>query len=358
MDNIVNLLLAYGLPILLIALAVFVLFYYVPMGLWLAAFMSGVNISPLRMLSMRIRGVPPDKIVRSLITAKQAGLNEITSSSLESHHQAKGDVDKVVSAMVAAKSANIIGQIQQQFSLPTEYQAQLRLFEILKAIDLAGHNVLEVVQTAIKPKVVLTTTVRGVAKDGIELNTEAKVTIRAELTRFLGAPGEDTIVARLAEGIVSEIGSSERHSTVLESPEVIADAVERDYFCDKNTGYKILSIDIATVKVGDNIGTRLRREADAVARLEAETQAEKKRLEAIALEQQMKAKAQEARANVIQAEAELPLAMAEALRKGQLGALDFYRLQNLKADTNMRESISRTTTDGSNKTPYSDTSGD
>ena len=301
-------------------------FYFVPFLLWLSARVSGVNISLLQLFLMRIRKVPPQVIVRAMIEAHKAGLNSITRDELEAHYLAGGHVERVVHALVSAAKANIdLG------------------FKMASAIDLAGRNVYEAVQMSVNPKVIDTPPVTAVAKDGIQLIAKARVTVRANIRQLVGGAGEDTILARVGEGIVSSIGSSESHKEVLENPDSISKLVLRKGL-DSGTAFEILSIDIADIDIGKNIGATLQIDQAQADKNIAQAKAEERRAMAIALEQEMKAKAQEARAKVIEAEADVPKAMAEAFRSGNLGIMDYYKMQNIEADTSMRESIAKPTT--------------
>ena len=294
-----------------VLLAVF--FHYVPFFLWLSAKVSGVRISLVQLFLMRIRNVPPYVIVPAMIEAHKAGLSTITRDELEAHYMAGGHVEKVVHALVSASKANI------DLS-----------FQMATGIDLAGRDVFEAVQMSVNPKVIDTPPVTAVAKDGIQLIAKARVTVRANIRQLVGGAGEDTVLARVGEGIVSSIGSSENHKSVLENPDSISKLVLRKGL-DAGTAFEILSIDIADIDIGRNIG----------ASLQIDQANEERRAMAVALEQEMKAKAEEARANVIQAEAEVPKAMAEAFRTGNLGIMDYYRMKNIQADTDMRSSIAR-----------------
>ena len=307
-------------------LAVF--FYFVPFLLWISARVSGVRISLIQLFLMRIRKVPPQVIVRAMIEAHKAGLKTITRDELEAHYLAGGHVERVVHALVSASKANIdLG------------------FQMATAIDLAGRDVFEAVQMSVNPKVIDTPPVTAVAKDGIQLIAKARVTVRANIRQLVGGAGEDTILARVGEGIVSSIGSSESHKQVLENPDSISKLVLKKGL-DSGTAFEILSIDIADIDIGKNIGATLQMDQAQADKNIAQAKAEERRAMAIALEQEMKAKAQEARAkearaNVIQAEAEVPKAMAEAFRSGNLGIMDYYKMKNVEADTAMRESIAK-----------------
>ena len=306
---------------IIVVLAIF--FYYVPFLLWLSAMVSGVHISLLQLFLMRIRKVPPQIIVRAMIEAHKAGLSTITRDELEAHFLAGGHVERVVHALVSAAKANI------ELS-----------FKMASAIDLAGRDVYEAVQMSVNPKVIDTPPVTAVAKDGIQLIAKARVTVRANIRQLVGGAGEDTVLARVGEGIVSSIGSSESHKQVLENPDSISKLVLRKGL-DSGTAFEILSIDIADIDIGKNIGATLQIDQAQADKNIAQAKAEERRAMAIALEQEMKAKAQEARAKVIEAEADVPRAMAEAFRNGNLGIMDYYRMKNIEADTSMRESIAR-----------------
>lgn len=312
--------------IALIGIAGFVLllliFYFIPMGLWFSALVSGVRISLLQLVLMRWRKVPPSAIVSSMIEGTKAGLR-LNSNELEAHYLAGGNITNVVHALVSAQKANI--------NLD---------FQMATAIDLAGRDVFEAVQMSVNPKVINTPPVSAVAKDGIQLIAKARVTVRANIKQLVGGAGEETVLARVGEGIVSSIGSSDTHKIVLENPDMISRAVLNKGL-DAGTAFEILSIDIADVDVGKNIGAELQIDQANADKNIAQAKAEERRAMAIALEQENKAKAQDARARVIEAEAEVPLAIAEAFRSGNLGIMDYYKLKNIQADTTMRESISR-----------------
>ena len=301
----------------------FIFFHYVPFFLWLSAKVSGVDISLVQLFLMRIRNVPPHIIVPAMIEAHKAGLSNITRDELEAHYMAGGHVERVVHALVSASKANI----------------ELT-FQMATGIDLAGRDVFEAVQMSVNPKVIDTPAVTAVAKDGIQLITKARVTVRANIRQLVGGAGEDTILARVGEGIVSSIGSSENHKSVLENPDSISKLVLRKGL-DAGTAFEILSIDIADIDIGRNIGAALQIDQANADKNIAQAKAEERRAMAVALEQEMKAKAEEARANVIQAEAEVPKAMAEAFRNGNLGIMDYYRMKNIQADTDMRSSIAQ-----------------
>ena len=319
------------LPFILIGggiIFVVLFFHYVPFFLWLSAKVSGVRISLVQLFLMRIRNVPPYVIVPAMIEAHKAGLSNITRDELEAHYMAGGHVEKVVHALVSASKANI------ELS-----------FQMATGIDLAGRDVFEAVQMSVNPKVIDTPPVTAVAKDGIQLIAKARVTVRANIRQLVGGAGEDTILARVGEGIVSSIGSSENHKSVLENPDSISKLVLRKGL-DAGTAFEILSIDIADIDIADidigrNIGAALQIDQAIADKNIAQAKAEERRAMAVALEQEMKAKAEEARANVIQAEAEVPKAMAEAFRSGNLGIMDYYRMKNIQADTSMRENIAK-----------------
>ena len=308
----------------------FIFFHYVPFFLWLSAKVSGVDVSLIQLFLMRIRNVPPHIIVPAMIEAHKAGLSNITRDELEAHYMAGGHVERVVHALVSASKANI----------------ELT-FQMATGIDLAGRDVFEAVQMSVNPKVIDTPAVTAVAKDGIQLITKARVTVRANIRQLVGGAGEDTILARVGEGIVSSIGSSENHKSVLENPDSISKLVLRKGL-DAGTAFEILSIDIADIDIGRNIGAALQIDQANADKNIAQAKAEERRAMAVALEQEMKAKAEEARANVIQAEAEVPKAMAEAFRSGNLGIMDYYRMKNIQADTDMRNSIAQPESGSSN----------
>lgn len=314
----------FSLILLVLAIiAISIFFYFVPFLLWISAQVSGVRISLLQLFLMRIRKVPPQVIVRAMIEAHKAGLKAITRDELEAHYLAGGHVERVVHALVSASKANIdLG------------------FQMATAIDLAGRDVFEAVQMSVNPKVIDIPPVTAVAKDGIQLIAKARVTVRANIRQLVGGAGEDTILARVGEGIVSSIGSSESHKQVLENPDSISKLVLKKGL-DSGTAFEILSIDIADIDIGKNIGATLQMDQAQADKNIAQAKAEERRAMAIALEQEMKAKAQEARAKVIEAEADVPRAMAEAFRSGNLGIMDYYKMKNIEADTTMRESIAK-----------------
>jgi uncharacterized protein YqfA (UPF0365 family) len=300
----------------------FIIMYFVPLGLWIAAFSSGAYVGIGTLVAMRLRRVPPVMIVKPRISAVKAGL-AVSVDELEAHFLAGGNVDRVVKALISAEKANI----------------QLT-FQRAAAIDLAGRNVLEAVQMSVNPKVITTPKVAAVAKDGIQLVALSRVTVRADIDRLVGGAGEETIIARVGEGIVSTIGSSDTHKDVLENPDRISKTVLQKGL-DAGTAFEILSIDIADVDVGANIGAKLQTEQAEADKQIAQAKAESRRAMAVAQEQEMKARVHEMRAKVIEAEAQVPLAMAQAFRDGNLGVMDYYNMKNVVADTDMRDSISR-----------------
>ena len=308
--------------IVAVVVGIFIFFHFVPINLWITARFSGVQIGLFELVFMRIRKVPPRVIVESLITAHKAGLSEITSQELETHYLAGGHVPSVIKALISADKANINLTFKQA-----------------TAIDLAGRDVFEAVQISVNPKVINTPSVAAVAADGIQLVAKARVTVRANIQQLVGGAGEDTILARVGEGIVTSIGSAHSHKEVLENPDKISKLVLQRGL-DAGTAFEILSIDIADVDVGANIGAKLQIDQANADLKVAEAKAEERRAMAVAEEQEMRAKSQEARAKVIEAEAEIPKAMAEAFRSGNLGIMDYYKMQNIQADTDMRESIS------------------
>ena len=313
--------LAFGFIILVILLIlIFILNYFVPLGLWLTAYFSGVRVSLFSMVGMRLRKVPPARIIKPQINATKAGL-ALKIPELEAHYLAGGNVDKVVMALISADKANI----ELSFQRGT-------------AIDLAGRDVLEAVRVSVNPKVIETPKVAAVAKDGIQLMALARVTVRANIERLVGGAGEETILARVGEGIVSTIGSAVNHKAVLENPDSISKTV-LDKGLDSGTAFEILSIDIADVDVGRNIGAQLQTDQAEADKRIAQAKAEERRAMAFAREQEMKAAVQEMRAKVVEAEAQIPLAIADAFRKGNIGVMDYYQLRNIQADTKMRETI-------------------
>ncbi|EKB49529.1 flotillin-like protein FloA [Cecembia lonarensis] len=298
----------------------FIFLYFVPINLWITAIFANVRVSIGELIGMRIRKVPPSVIVNSLITATKAGL-DLTTNELETHYLAGGNVPNVIRALISADKANINLSFKQA-----------------TAIDLAGRDVFEAVQISVNPKVINTPNVAAVAADGIQLIAKARVTVRANIAQLVGGAGEDTILARVGEGIVTSIGSANNHKSVLENPDKISKLVlERGL--DAGTAFEILSIDIADIDVGTNIGAKLQIDQASADLKVAEAKAEERRAMAVALEQEMKAKTVEMRAKVIQAEAEVPKAISEAFRTGKLGVMDYYRMENIKSDTDMRSSI-------------------
>lgn len=307
------------LALIIVFLSIF--FSFVPIGLWISAFAAGVKVGIFTLVGMRLRRVVPSKIVNPLIKAVKAGLN-MSINKLEAHYLAGGNVDRVVNALVAAQRANI----------PLE-------FERAAAIDLAGRDVLEAVQMSVNPKVIETPIIAAIAKDGIELKAKARVTVRANIDRLVGGAGEQTIIARVGEGVVTTVGSANTHKEVLENPDSISKTVLGKGL-DAGTAFEILSIDIADIDVGRNIGAQLQTDQAEADKRIAQARAEERRAMAVAREQEMKASVQEMRAKVVEAEAEVPKAMAAALREGKLGVMDYYNMQNVIADTQMRSSIS------------------
>jgi len=299
-----------------------ILLWFFPVALWFQALISGVRISLLQLVLMRWRGVSPNVIVMAMITGTKAGL-QLKANELEAHYLARGNVPKVINALISADKANI----------PLD-------FKMAAAIDLAGRDVFEAVQMSVNPKVINTPPVTAVAKDGIQLVAKARVTVRANIKQLVGGAGEETVLARVGEGIVSSIGSAASHKEVLENPDSISKVVLNKGL-DAGTAFEILSIDIADIDVGKNIGAVLQMDQAEADKNIAQARAEERRAMAVALEQEMKAKAQEARAKVIEAEAEVPMAMAEAFRSGNLGIMDYYKMKNVQADTAMRESIAK-----------------
>ncbi|WP_374116847.1 flotillin-like protein FloA [Peribacillus frigoritolerans] len=304
----------------IIVLAVF--FTFVPVMLWISALAAGVKISIFTLVGMRLRRVIPSRVVNPLIKAHKAGIN-VSTNQLESHYLAGGNVDRVVNALIAAERANI--------TLPFERGA---------AIDLAGRDVLQAVQMSVNPKVIETPFISGVAMNGIEVKAKARITVRANIERLVGGAGEETIIARVGEGIVSTIGASQMHTDVLEHPDLISRTVLSKGL-DSGTAFEILSIDIAEVDIGKNIGAILQTDQAEADKKIAQAKAEERRAMAVALEQEMVARVQEMRAKVVQSEAEVPLAMADALKSGNLGVMDYMNIQNITADTDMRGSISK-----------------
>lgn len=308
----------------IIIIAVAVIFTFVPITLWISALAAGVRIGIFTLVGMRLRRVIPSRVINPLIKAEKAGLN-VTVNQLESHYLAGGNVDRVVNALIAAHRANI----------------ELT-FQRAAAIDLAGRDVLEAVQMSVNPKVIETPFISGVAMDGIEVKAKARVTVRANIDRLVGGAGEDTVIARVGEGIVSTIGSSDNHKQVLENPDSISHTVLAKGL-DAGTAFEILSIDIADIDIGKNIGAVLQADQAEADKKIAQAKAEERRAMAVAREQEMRARVQEMKAKVVEAEAQVPLAMAEALRSGKIGVMDYMNLKNIEADTQMRESIGKST---------------
>ncbi|SFK02225.1 Uncharacterized protein YqfA, UPF0365 family [Marinilactibacillus piezotolerans] len=305
--------------IVIILLSIFLRF--VPVGLWVTAYFSGVKVGIGTLVGMRLRQVSPHAIIRPLIKATKAGI-ELNTNQLEAHYLAGGNVNTVIDALIASHRADIDLE-----------------FEKAAAIDLAGRNVFEAVQFSVNPKVIVTPDIAAVAKDGIEIIAKAKVTVRANIERLVGGAGEDTIIARVGEGVVTTVGSANKHSDVLENPDMISKTVLSKGL-DSGTAFEILSIDIADIDVGRNIGAKLQTEQAEADKNIAQAKAEERRSMAIAQEQEMRAETQKMRAKVVESEAKVPLAMAEALRNGSIGVMDYYKMQNINADTDMRSSIS------------------
>lgn len=302
-------------------LAVSLFFYFVPIGLWISALAAGVNVGIFTLVGMRLRRVNPSQIVLPLVKANKAGL-DVNVNQLEAHYHAGGDVNRIVDALIAAERA----------SIPLS-------FERSAAIDLAGRDVLEAVQMSVNPKVIETPIISAVAKNGIELKVRARVTVRANIDRLVGGAGESTIIARVGEGIVTTVGSSEQHTDVLENPDHISRTVLSKGL-DAGTAFEILSIDIADVDVGRNIGAQLLTDQAEADKNIAQARAEERRAMAVAQEQEMRAYTQEMQAKVVEAQAEVPKALSEALREGHMGVMDYYNMNNIMADTKMRESLS------------------
>ena len=315
-----------NIPTILMTLLIFILillfFRYVPLGLWVTAYFSGAKVTIGDLIGMRLRRVIPSRIVNPLIKATKAGL-DLQTNELEAHYLAGGNVNMVVDALIAAQRANIDLE-----------------FEQAAAIDLAGRNVFEAVQVSVNPKVIETPIIAGVAMDGIEVKAKAKVTVRANIERLVGGAGEETIIARVGEGIVTTVGSATKHSIVLENPDSISQTILRKGL-DSGTAFEILSIDIADVDVGRNIGAKLQADQAMADKKIAQAKAEERRAFAVAKEQEMLAEVQRMRAKVIESESQVPLAISEAFRKGNLGVMDYYNLRNVQSDTNMREAIAK-----------------
>lgn len=314
---------------ILIIIGVMLFFTFIPFGLWITAFFSGVKIKILTLMGMRLRRVAPSRIVNPMIKATKAGL-KLDVDELEAHYLAGGNVNTLIDALIAAQRAEI----------PLD-------FDRAAAIDLAGRNVLEAVQVSVNPKVIETPLIAAVSKDGIEVIAKARVTVRANIERLVGGAGEETIIARVGEGIVTTVGSSANHKEVLENPDSISKNILGKGL-DAGTAFEILSIDIADVDVGRNIGARLQMDQAEADKRIAEAKAEERRAMAVAKEQEMKAEVESMRAKVVEAEAEVPLALAAALRDGKMGVMDYYNMKNVLADTDMRSSISKITKDDKN----------
>ena len=330
----------FALPLGVIIVVIFIVslfLHFVPIGLWISARAAGVNVGIFNLVGMRLRRVIPSKIVLPLVKANKAGL-DVNANQLEAHYLAGGDVDRVVDAQIAAQRATM--------SLT---------FERAAAIDLAGRDVLEAVQMSVNPKVIETPFISAVAQNGIELKVRARVTVRANIDRLVGGAGEATVIARVGEGIVTSVGSAEDHSEVLENPDKISKTVLNKGL-DAGTAFEILSIDIADVDVGRNIGARLQTDQAEADKRIAQAKAEERRAMAVAKEQEMHAYTQEMQAKVVEAQAEVPLATAQALREGNLGVMDYYSMRNILADTNMRNAVAGTgvpdvTTEGNGSHP-------
>ncbi|MBM7620312.1 uncharacterized protein YqfA (UPF0365 family) [Bacillus tianshenii] len=313
--------------IILVAVVLGIIFFavlmtFVPVMLWISALAAGVRVSIFTLVGMRLRRVIPSRVINPLIKAHKAGV-DVTTNQLESHYLAGGNVDRVVNALIAAQRANI--------ELPFERGA---------AIDLAGRDVLEAVQMSVNPKVIETPFIAGVAMDGIEVKAKARITVRANIERLVGGAGEETVIARVGEGIVSTIGSADNHKKVLENPDMISQTVLSKGL-DAGTAFEILSIDIADIDIGKNIGAELQTDQAEADKKIAQAKAEERRAMAVAQEQEMRARVEEMRAKVVEAEAEVPLAMAEALRSGNIGVMDYMNIKNITADTDMRDSIGK-----------------
>lgn len=310
-----------GIIAIIVIVILSMFFRFVPVGLWVTAYFSGVKVSIGTLVGMRLRRVAPQNIIRPLIKATKAGL-DIDINELEAHYLAGGDINQVIDALIAAQRANID-----------------LIFKQAAAIDLAGRNVFEAVQVSVNPKVIETPQIAAMAMNGIEVKARAKVTVRANIERLVGGAGEETIIARVGEGIVTTVGSAAKHTDVLENPDSISKTVLRKGL-DSGTAFEILSIDIADIDVGRNIGAKLQMEQAEADKNIAQAKAEERRSMAIAQEQEMIAEVQKMRARVVEAEAEVPLALAEALKSGNLGVMDYYNMKNIAADTSMRDSIS------------------
>lgn len=314
-----------AVPVIIIVVAVIIVslfLHFVPIGLWISAMAAGVSVGIVNLIGMRLRRVIPSKIILPLVKANKAGL-DVNVNQLEAHYLAGGDVDRVVDALIAAHRATM--------SLT---------FERACAIDLAGRDVLEAVQMSVNPKVIETPFISAVAQNGIELKVRARVTVRANIDRLVGGAGEATVIARVGEGIVTSVGSARDHSQVLENPDEISKTVLSKGL-DAGTAFEILSIDIADVDVGRNIGARLQTDQAEADKQIAQAKAEERRAMAVAKEQEMQAYTQEMQAKVVEAQAEVPLALAQALREGKLGVMDYYNMKNIMADTDMRAAVAQ-----------------
>lgn len=312
---------SWAIALIVVAALLLILLIFLPIGTYFIALVSKAHVSMSRLIGMKMRRIKYKMLVDVYIRARKAGLN-IDITELESHIMAGGNVSNVVNALISAHSANIDLSLQEA-----------------KAIDLAGRDVLNAVKVSVNPKVIETPIISAIAKNGIELRVKARVTVRANISRLIGGAGEETIIARVGEGIVTTVGSSEQHKEVLENPDLISKTVLKKGL-DAGTAFEILSIDIADVDVGRNIGAQLQMDQAEADKRIAQANAEERRAMAIATEQEMKAHTQEMRAKVVEAEAEVPKAMAEAFRNGRLGIMDYYQMQNIQADTSMRNAIS------------------
>lgn len=312
-----------GIFIVIVVIAIIAILNFVPIGLWISAIAAGVKVNIFSLVGMRLRRVRPDRIIRPLIKAEKAGM-DVNINQLESHLLSGGHVDSVVDALIAAHRANLD-----------------LTFEKAAAIDLAGRDVFEAVKMSVTPKIIETPWISAVAVDGIEVKVIAKVTVRANLPRLVGGAGEDTIVARVGEGIVTTVGSSQSHKEVLENPDKISQTVLSKGL-DSGTAFEILSIDIADIDIGRNIGAHLQIEQAEADKQIAQAKAEERRASAIAKEQEMKAEVQKMKAKVVEAEAEVPMAVSDALRSGNIGVLDYYKMQNVLSDTSMKENVAKT----------------
>ncbi len=320
-----------GIIAFIILILLIIFFRFVPVGLWVTAYFSGVKVSIGNLIGMRLRRVRPADIVQPLIKATKAGLT-LTTDQLEAHHLAGGNINLVIDALIAAQRANIDLE-----------------FEQAAAIDLAGRDVFEAVQVSVNPKVIETPVIAGVAMNGIEVQAKAKVTVRANIERLVGGAGEETIIARVGEGIVTTVGSSTTHSVVLENPDAISQTILRKGL-DSGTAFEILSIDIADVDVGRNIGAKLQADQAIADKNVAQAKAEERRAFAVAEEQEMLAEVQRMKAKVVESEAEVPLAMAQALKEGHLGVMDYYRMRNIESDSQMRNAIAQDGKETTNET--------